>query len=116
MASLIISTMGNYTFGALTNRMIGGMISANAAMRRLQDAITTASAGYDGTPGTQFEIVTTTPGGLQNNLFGVVASDTPGEQGATYRYAMEQLNVAWLQFWAAAQPYIEQLDNGQGTM
>lgn len=110
MTTTVISNMMPYSYGQMTNQAIGRLISANTTLLRLNDAITTASAGYDGTPGTQFE--STTP----NNLFGVVPSTIPGEQGAAYRYAMESLIAQWRTFWVAAQPYIEQLDNGQMAM
>ena len=118
MATTIISNAGQYTFGMMTNRLIGGLISAGTSINRLQEAIATASSGYEGTPGTEFEIPgSNMMGGLQvSNLFGVVASTVPGEQGQAYAYAVGQLHAAWQSFWATAQPYVEQLDNGQMTM
>lgn len=116
MASTIISNGGQYTFGMMTNRLVSGLVSANTAVNRLQEAIATASSGYAGTAGTEFEISASSMagGGTPANLFGVVASATAGEQGAAYSYAVGQLHAAWADFWAAAQPYVEQLDNGTG--
>jgi hypothetical protein len=133
LTTLVISNAPQYPFGAMTNSAVSRLISLNATLARLDEAITTASSGYTGTAGTQFEIqpgAAPTPaatpmaappiiGGapLANataipTLFGVVASDTPGEQGVAYRYAAEQLWAQWQAFWAAAAPFIEQLDNG----
>jgi len=88
-------------------------------MVRIDEAITNASSGYTGTPGTQFEIQPSGPGvtpaantSMIPTLFGVTPSDTPGEQGVTYRYAMESLYQQWQTFWTAALPFIQQLDNG----
>lgn len=115
MAAILISNQQmTFPFGAQTNQAIGRLIGLNTTMARLQEAIATASAGFDGTPGTQFE--TPVPTGQQVNLFGVQASATPGEKGEAYRYAMESLNTAWEAFWTAAQPFVEALDNGQITM
>jgi hypothetical protein len=117
MAALIISTSPQYTFGAMTNRMVGALMSVSANMNRLNEAIATASSGYTGVEGTQFEVPSATMGGVtSSNLFGVVASATPGEQGANYRYAVDQLHTAWLTFWAQAEAFVEQLDNGQMSM
>ena len=117
MAAIIISNQNPYAWGQLTNRMIGGVINANTNIQRLNDAIATASAGFSGTPGTQFEIPAAgTMGGAADNLFGVQASDTPGENGQTYSYAVGRLQELWATFWADAQQYVEQLDNGQFTM
>lgn len=114
MTATIIATNPQYTFGQLTNRMVGGMISANTNLERLSEAIATASAGYDGTPGTEFE-VSNTMGGGASNLFGVVASDVPGQKGSDYSYAVGRLHELWSAFWDQAKPYVEQLDNGTST-
>jgi hypothetical protein len=39
MTAIIISTMGNYTFGTMTLQAVSRLMSANAQMARLQDAI-----------------------------------------------------------------------------
>jgi hypothetical protein len=101
MTTTVISN--NVSYGAMTNQAIGKLLSLQSTLERLKDAIATASAGYDGTPGTEFE---------DGTLFGVKANDTPGAQGTAYAYAMGRLNDEWLTFWAAAEPFIEQLDNG----
>ncbi len=117
MTAVIISTTGQYPFGAMTNQTVAGLIAMATKMQRLKEAIATASAGYSGVEGTQFEIPASgTPGGQPPNLFGVVASATPGEQGAAYRYAVDALTAQWETFWAAAAPYIEALDNGNTSM
>jgi hypothetical protein len=91
-------------FGALTNQTVAGLHTANEAITRLADAVATAASGYEGVAGTEYE-------GDSTN-FGVVASDTPGENGQAYAYAIGQLDTAWKAFWTAALPAIQQLDNG----
>src|SRR5215467_7244133 len=109
MAATLISNTMPYNWGMLTNRMIAQMIGGNTQLNRLQEAIATASSGYEGTPGTEFEI----GGGMNTsptNLFGVQADpNAPGQKGSDYRYAIEQLHAAWQAFWTTAQPYIDQL-------
>ena len=114
MATLVISQ--GASFGQMTNSIIQRMSSLNSSMPRLQEAIATASSGYDGVPGTEFEIGNTAanipPG---PNLFGVQADpDNPGKNGQAYAYAVGQLQTEWMKFWTAASPYIQALDNGQG--
>lgn len=117
MAATIISNMMPYSFGQMTNQTVGRIISANTAVVRLAEAIATASAGFQGTDGTQFEMGNTDPKDQVINLFGVQADvNRPGEQGKAYAYAVNRLNDAWTTFWEAAQPYLEQLDNGQSAM
>lgn len=102
MAEIIIPNM--QPFGMLTNQVTSAMVSLQSMLPRLEAAIATASSGYQGTAGTEFE--------GPNNNFGVKASDTPGEQGQAYAYAVGQLVTAWGQFVNIAQPYITALDNG----
>jgi hypothetical protein len=122
MTTTIISNMGQYPFGMQTNQCIARIISLNTNLARLQEAVATASSGYEGTAGTEFEVggpTNVNPAGMMQygqNLFGVQASSTPGEQGQAYSYAIGQLYTAWQTFWAAAQPYVEQLDNGTIAM
>jgi hypothetical protein len=122
MTATIISTQGNYTFGAMTTQTISRLISVNTQMARLTDAIATASSGYTGTPGTEFELPTgnmVSPAAMAvgTNLFGVVPDpDEPGKNGTDYSYAVNSLNTAWAAFWAAAEAYIQQLDNGGNAM
>lgn len=116
MAAIVITNNSMaFPFGTQTNQAIGRLISLNASLMRLQDAISNASSGYEGTAGTQFE---TPPEADQApNLFGVVQDPkNPGAQGAAYRYAMESIQAAWVQFWQAARDNIEALDNGQMSM
>lgn len=116
MTAIIISNQGNYTWGSLTNRMTGAMIQCNTNIERLNEAIATASAGYTGTPGTQFEVssaMTSQP----TNLFGVVADpDNEGKHGQDYAYAVGRLHELWGAFWEQAKPFVEQLDNGTGPI
>ena len=117
MTTTIIANSPPYNFGRMTNQAITGLVGLNGQLSRLQEAIATASSGFGGTAGTQFEVGggLNTPafaGGAPANLFGVQASETPGEQGLAYSYAMGQLSVAWETFWTAAAPYVQQLDNG----
>jgi len=109
MTTIVISN--SYPYGQMTNQTMGKLIAMHSTMQRLNDAIATASAGYEGEPGTQFEIPSAI-GGAPPTLFGVQPSATPGEQGTDYRYAMDALATQWATFWAAAEPFIEQLDNG----
>ena len=118
MTATIISTGPQYTFGALTNRLVGGLIAGNTQLERLKEAIATASSGYTGTPGTEFEIGQTAAGVLVgNNLFGVVAdTENPGQKGTEYSYAVGRLHELWAAFWVEAEQYVEQLDNGTGSL
>jgi len=117
MAALIIPT--NTTFGSMTNQTVGRLLGLNTTMARLQDALATASAGYVGTPGTQYEAGNmTTPGNMfvQNN-FGIVPDGvTPGKNGTDYEFAMNTLAGHWTTFWTASEAAINQLDNGSSSM
>jgi hypothetical protein len=96
-------------FGSLTNRTTGSLLSNHTNLERLQSAVATANAGYEGVPGAQFE-------GM-GSMFGVTADPAnPGQNGTDYAYAVEQLQVAFAAFWTAALPYIQQLDNGVQSM
>lgn len=94
-------------FGAATNQMIAGLYTVGEAMARLQSAVATAASGYTGTEGTEYE---------DGSNFGVAADpDEPGAKGKDYAYAVDQLAAAWAEFWTAAKPYVQQLDNGVRT-
>jgi hypothetical protein len=113
MAALIISNTTSY--GGMTNQTTARLLSLNTTMERLKDAIATASSGYDGVAGTQFE--TAIPDGLNMmpmpNNFGVAPDPAaPGANGEEYRYAVDTLAQAWAAFWVAAEASINQLDNG----
>lgn len=114
MTTIVIATNGSNTFGQLTNRLTAGLLQANASLERIADAIATASSGYEGVPGTEFEASTGAGGSVivGPNLFGVVPSVTPGEKGTEYSYAVGRLNELWTAFWAEAEPFVTQLDNG----
>jgi hypothetical protein len=113
MTTTIISNSASY--GAMTNQTVSKLLSLQTVIERLHDAITTATAGYTGTPGTEFEAAFNAMSPGQMNLFGVQPSETPGEQGSAYSYAMGRLHEEWEKFWLAAEPYVEQLDNGVTT-
>lgn len=112
MAALIIPN--NTTFGSMTNQTVSNLLKLNTTMARLKDALATASAGYVGTPGTQYEAATmsmNTP--FTQNNFGVVPdAATPGKSGSDYEYALNTLAGHWDTFWASAEAAISQLDNG----
>jgi len=113
MASLVISNQT--TFGGMTNNAIGRLISLQSTMERLKDAVATASSGYTGVPGTEFEGMAF--GGPGANNFGVSPDpENPGLRGTEYAYAVNSLSEQWIAFWALAQPFIEQLDNGTAAM
>ena len=112
MAAIIIPS--STSFGGLTNRNITTLLALNTGLERLKDAIASASAGYEGTPGTQFEANNMmAPSGYVPNNFGIAPNPaTPGQRGTDYAYAVDVLTQAWATFWTAAEPSISQLDNG----
>lgn len=112
MTATIIST--GTTFGSMTNQVVGRVTNINMSILRLQEAVATASSGYTGTPGTEFELgVGVSVIGSSTNNFGITPNpDAPGEQGLNYSYAINQLAAAWATFWNQALPYLQQLDNG----
>lgn len=115
MTATIISNNPSYTFGAMTNQVTSRLIGVSTQMERLNEAIASASSGYTGEPGTEFEAPNNIMAGTAPNLFGVIPDPDPaaaGNKGKDYAYAMNQLYAAWQTFWTAARPYIEQLDNG----
>ena len=101
MTSTIISNSA--PFGALTNQAVADLHALNDMVTRLAAAVATAASGYSGTAGTEYE---------GNTNFGVIASATPGANGAAYAYAVAVLAGDWATFWTAALPSIQQLDNG----
>lgn len=102
MTATIISNAA--PFGALTNAITAALIELNASIDRLNDAVATASSGYTGEDGSEFE---------DDSNFGVAADPaTPGAQGKAYAYAVGQLHGAWGSFWTAAAEYVAALDNG----
>lgn len=113
MATTIISTQPQYTFGVMTTNVVAGLITANSLLERLKTAVATASAGTTD-DGTQFEISVGSPGStVPLNLFGVVSDpNNPGAKGKDYQYAVNQLDAMWAVFWNNAKPYLEQLDQG----
>jgi hypothetical protein len=116
MSALIIPQ--STTFGAMTASIVSRVHSLDSVIPRLQDAIATASSGYTGTPGTEFEAASgnALPMPPANN-FGVQPDpDTPGQQGQAYAYAVGQLHAKWEEFMAAAGAYIDALDNGTASV
>ena len=102
MTATVISNAA--PFGAATNQLIAALFSSDEAIERLRAAVATASSGYNGEPGTEFE---------DGTNFGVAAEPgIPGNKGKDYAYAINSLATAWATFWSAAKPYVEQLDNG----
>jgi hypothetical protein len=120
MTATIISNTGQYPFGMQCNQMVGRMISLNTTVQRLNEAVATASSGFSGVAGTEFEIIV----GMASpdapavpNNFGVQQDPAaPGQKGQDFSYAVGQLAAAWATFWTAAAPYLEQLDNGGMSM
>ena len=105
MSTIIVSNTS--PFGAMSNQMVANLFAVNTAITRLQAAVADAASGYSGTAGTEYE-------GAGTN-FGVVASGTPGAQGAAFAYALNVLSGDWNTFWTAALSSIEALDNGVPT-
>lgn len=118
MAAIIISNnQMQFPFGMQSNQAIGRLIALSQQMARLAEAVSTASAGFTGTPGTQFETGNIDPQYNVPNLFGVQANTAnPGEQGQAFNFAMGNLTEQWNTFWELAKNYIEALDNGQMWM
>ncbi len=120
MTSLVIPTQT--TFGQMTNSVVSRLAGLNTTVLRLNEAVSTASEGYAGTPGTEFEAPSMGAGGIMTsgtNNFGVQPDPDPanaGVNGVTYSDAVTQLTVQWQAFWALAAPYIRTLDNGQAAM
>jgi hypothetical protein len=117
MAALIIPN--STTFGQMTNSVVSRLAGLNTTVLRLSEAVSTASAGFTGTAGTEFE----SPSGSMGmpypsgNNFGVQPdSTTPGANGTAYADAVTALAAQWATFWAAAAPLIKSLDNGQAAM
>lgn len=111
MAAIIIPN--GTTFGGMTNQMVSRIVSLNSTLLRLQEAIATASAGFEGTPGTQFEAASGGMMPMPQNNFGIAPDpDNPGKQGTDYAYAVGRLNESWAAFWTVAEPFVAQLDNG----
>lgn len=102
MTALVIPS--NTSFGKMIGQLIANINAVNEEITRLQAAIATAASGYTGTDGTEFE-------GAGNN-FGVVASATPGANGAAFRSAAGTINSAWATFMSTAQGAISELDQG----
>jgi hypothetical protein len=128
MTALIISNSGQHSFGMMTNQMVGKMLSLNQTVVRLNEAVATAASGWTGTPGLEYEMATqgfSPPPGVAPqvaeipppNNFGVQQDPAvPGQKGSDFSYAIGRLNELWTTFWAEAQAYVEQLDNGGMVM
>lgn len=95
----------NMQFGAMTNNMVAMLFALNSTIPRLNAAIGTASSGFSGTAGTEYEGPT--------SAFGIAPSDAPGAQGQAYASAMATIMQNWNTFWEAASGAIDAIDNGQ---
>jgi len=115
MAALIIPQ--STSFGSMTNQAVSRLLALNTMMERLKDALATASAGYVGVAGTQYEANNMMDNMQVPNNFGIAPDPAnPGQSGTDYEYAVNTLAGHWATFWAVAQPSIEQLDNGTAAM
>jgi hypothetical protein len=123
MAALVIPSQP--PFGGMTNQTISRLVDLNSTLPRLQEAIATAASGYEGIGGTEYEApLPVTNGTLPRNIpfvpvnnFGVQPDPAnPGANGTAYAYAVGVLATAWTNFWLAAGPSIQQLDNGSRTL
>lgn len=108
------------SFGGMTNSVVSRIAGINTSIIRLSEAVATASAGFTGTPGTEFETsvgAAGVPTGMGANNFGVVADPTNlGANGQAYADAVTQLTAQWQMFWTAAAPFLKTLDNGTPAM
>jgi hypothetical protein len=101
MSAIIVN--GDTPFGSMSNNGIADLIDAIANLHRVNLAAAAAQSGAPAPPGAALET---------GSNFGVVPSDTPGEQGAAYAYALDVLDQALQAFLAANQAQITALDNG----
>ena len=132
MSAIIISN--SVSFGQMTNQVVARLVGLHVSIGRLSEAIATASSGYEGVPGTEFEIgggsnsgpalMPARPGPIvpsapstAPSLWGVYADpERPGAQGQAYSYAVGRLRDEWQKFWSEAERYIQALDNGVGGL
>jgi hypothetical protein len=115
MVALVIPNQT--TFGQMTNSVVSRLAGLNTTVLRLAEAVATASAGYTGTAGTEFEATSMSAGPWSPNNFGVQADPAAsGANGTAYSDAVTQLATQWQTFWTAAAPFIKTLDNGQAAM
>jgi hypothetical protein len=113
MTALLIPNSMPYTYGQMTNQVVGRLIQSATQLARLDAAIKAAWDAYGGIPGAQFE----QGAGAPQNLFGVAADNAdPGRQGVVYSTTVVELLTAWGTFWAVAQPLVSKLDTGAMTM
>ena len=117
MPALIIPN--STTFGQMTNSVVSRLAGLNTTVLRLNEAVATASSGFTGTAGTEFESPSAGMGMpyAGGNNFGVQPdAETPGANGTAYADAVTALAAQWATFWALAAPIIKTLDNGQSSM
>lgn len=95
---------GLQPFAQLANISVAQLFALNSSLARLQAAVDTASQGYAGTAGTEYEGPT--------SAFGIVAGETPGAQGQAFASAVATIVQNWNTFWTAAQGAIDAIDNG----
>ena len=101
MAAIIVN--GATPFGSLSNAAIADLISAVEDLHRVNLAAAAAQSGAPDPVGAALET---------GSNFGVLPSETPGEQGAAYAYALDALDQALQAFLAANKAQITALDNG----
>lgn len=102
MSAIIVN--GAAPFGAISNKAIQNLISAIDDIHRVNLAAAAAQSGAASPVAAALET---------GSNFGVVASDTPGEKGADYAYALGLLDAALQTFKSTNQGFITALDNGE---
>ena len=105
MTAIIVN--GSRPFGGMVNSAVNNLQNAINDLHRARLAEAAAQSGADAPTGAALE------GDATN--FGVVASATPGDQGAAWAYALEVLDTNAQAFLAANQSSITALDNGNGV-
>lgn len=102
MTAIIVN--GSTPFGGMANAAVNNLIHAINDIHRVRQAEAAAQSGA-GSPTGQ---------ALEGGNFGVTASVTPGDQGAAWAFALENLDNALQAFLTANQASITALDNGNG--
>ena len=101
MSALIVN--GVTPFGNVSNKMAADFHVIDDEITRLGVAVAIAASGFTGTAGTEYET---------GSNFGVVPSNTPGQQGLAFAYALNSLSTNWATFRANNIAFINVLDNG----
>jgi len=102
MTAIVVD--GSTPFGGMVNTAVDQLLTVIDDIHRANQAQAQAQSGA----------TTPTAAALEGrgNNFGVVASATPGEQGAAWAYALGNLDTALQSFLSANQGSITALDNG----